>query len=89
MGYLYLFIALLGGATKGFCGKKTSKYTQNLSSAVLVNFIRMILCVIISTDIIAFSGGDFSTTPKTLGICVLSGIFMSSFVVSLAVSCER
>ena len=82
MGYLYLFIALLGGATKGFCGKKTSKYTQNLSSAVLVNFVRMILCVIISAVIIAFSGTAFSVTAKTLGICVLSGIFMSSFVVS-------
>ena len=35
MGYLFLMIALLAGATKGYCGKKTSGYTDNFGDAVL------------------------------------------------------
>ena len=47
MGYLFLLIALLAGVTKGYCGKKTSGYTNSLRDATLANIIRMMLCILI------------------------------------------
>ena len=47
MGYLFLAIALLAGATKGYCGKMTSGYVNEYKDAMLANTIRMVFCVLI------------------------------------------
>ena len=44
MGYLFLSISLLAGATKGYCGKKMGDFAANVQSAALLNLVRMILC---------------------------------------------
>jgi hypothetical protein len=47
IGYLFLGIALIAGATKGYCGKKISGKITSLSDSVLANTGRMLLCIII------------------------------------------
>ncbi|MBR5499995.1 MAG: DMT family transporter [Clostridia bacterium] len=91
MGYLFLMIALLAGATKGYCGKKTSGYTDNFGDAVLANEIRMVLCIIIGF-LIVLASGDLSTlipSVKMLGISALSGIFTAIFVVTWLISVKK
>ncbi len=47
MGYFYLAISVLCGNIKGFCGKKTSGLTEEMSDAVRFNLVRMMFCIII------------------------------------------
>ena len=53
MGCLFFSFALLCGATKGFCGKKLSGYADNTKSAVLLNFVRMLLCIDFSFAVVS------------------------------------
>ena len=88
MGYLFLLIALLAGVTKGYCGKKTSGYTNNFSDAILANTIRMLLCMVIGFIIILAGEGFSSLKPDLdmLLISLLSGISTAVFVVSWLIS---
>lgn len=91
MGYIFLFIALIAGTVKGYCGKKTSGYTNTCESAVFANFIRMILCVIIGVFVVIISGNiSFIKLDTTcLLISLLSGISTSVFVVSWLLSVRK
>lgn len=84
MGYLLLSVALLCGATKGFCGKKISGYAENTVSSVLLNLIRMLICIVFSLLLIFIlgDGGSFSVEPRLLLISAVSGIGTACFVVS-------
>lgn len=84
MGYLFLSISLLAGATKGYCGKKVGNFAVNTQSAVLLNLFRMILCVVFGIVlVIGYNHISFLTpSPKVLFISSLSGISTSVFVVS-------
>lgn len=90
MGYLFLFIALLAGSTKGYCGKKTSGYTTGFSGAILTNVVRMILCCIIGFVLILVGGelGALVLTRDMLVISAVSGISTAVFVVTWLV-CAR
>ncbi len=91
MGYLFLFIALFAGATKGYCGKKTSGYTNNFGDAILANTIRMILCTVIGFVIILASEGLSALIPsmEMIFISALSGISTAIFVVSWLISVKK
>lgn len=91
MGYLFLFVALFAGATKGYCGKKTSGYTNNFSDAIFANIIRMILCVAIGLVIILTSEDISALKPsiEMILISALSGIFTAIFVVSWLISVKK
>lgn len=84
MGYLFLSIALFSGAVKGFSGKKISGYAANTKSAVLLNMIRMLLCVVFSFFVILITRdiASFTLAPKVLLISAVSGISTAFFVVS-------
>lgn len=56
MGYLFLALALLAGSTKGYCGKKTSGFVREYKDAMFTNFVRMVLCILISFLLLALSG---------------------------------
>lgn len=90
MGYLFLSFALICGAVKGFCGKKISGYAENIKSAVFLNLIRMLLCIVFGFVIIVFSAdiACFSFDINIILISAMSGIGTAFFVVSwlLAVS---
>lgn len=91
MGYLFLSLALFAGAAKGYCGKKTSGYTNNFSDAILANTIRMILCIVIGFVIILISGDLSALIPSVEMICIsaLSGVFTAIFVVSWLISVKK
>lgn len=84
MGYLFLSIALLSGATKGFCAKKISGYAENTKSAVLLNGLRMCLCVVLSFFVLVFTSDIKYLTldPIIVLISAFSGVSTSFFVVS-------
>lgn len=91
MGYVFLLIALAAGATKGYCGKKTSGYVNETKDAMLANSIRMILCTIIGVLTIAFTSGieSLRTSRTVLLISLLSGAANSAFVVLWLLSVKR
>ena len=84
MGYLFCFIALFAGATKGYCGKKMSSVATNTTGAALLNLIRMALCVVLGVLLIVVQSHIefFTFSPKVMWISALSGITTSVFVVT-------
>lgn len=83
MGYLYLFLALTFGIIKAYCGKRSSKAASCTYNAILINSVRMILCVLIG-GIIVMLGGVPSlalTTPKVILIALLCGLSTAGFTV--------
>ncbi len=84
MGYLFASLAVVNGAIKGFCGKKTSSFTNHIGDALLFNAIRMAFCVVIGLLISLLSGGIDSLMIHTDDIfsILTCGVFSSVFVVS-------
>lgn len=84
MGYLYLSFSLLAGAAKGYCGKKITSYTKGYKDTMLVNIIRMLLCVAIGTALLFLSGNQkyiIAVKHTTLMISAISGFSTAMFVV--------
>ena len=88
MAYLYLCIALLSGATKGYCGKRTSGRITGWRDTMLANFLRMLLCIGIGLGMVLLGGEADGLLPggKALAIYALSGISTSVFVVTWLVA---
>lgn len=82
MGYLFLAIALLMGATKGYCGKRMGAYARDARSAVLLNLMRMALCVAFGLAMVLFLDEPLRLSSALLGISLLSGVSTAVFVVS-------
>ena len=72
-GYLLLALSLIAGATKGFCGKKISTYTNDLFSALKANLLRMLICVVL----------EIVQIMMTYGISMLMNI--KGFVLNMTV----
>lgn len=90
MGYLFLGISLLAGATKGFCGKKISGKVESMKSTFYVNIIRMILCAFIGFWVVAAEGLPLlKIDGSTLIITALSGVSTSVFVASWITSVKK
>ena len=91
MGYFFLALSNLAGATKGFCGKKTSGAVTEYKDAVLVNLLRMVLCIVIGFALLAFQGDLSLLRPDapTLLISALSGVANSLFVVLWLLSVRK
>ncbi len=84
IGYLYLLLVVFTGLTKGFCGKKTSEYTNEFTNASFANSVRMVLCAIISFIAILIFENVSSLNLSLNGflVSVLSGVLTSIFVVT-------
>ena len=91
MGYVFLFAALISGITKGYCGKKTSGYVNEYKDAMLFNSIRMAICVLIGTVMLAATGkiNFLHTNITVLLVTLLSGFANSAFVVLWLVSAKK
>ncbi len=91
MGYLLLAFSLLTGATKGYCGKKTSGYTARMFDAVCANLLRMLLCIIIGFALLVVTGAmpALAVDGRVLAISLLSGVSTSVFVVSWLFAVQR
>jgi len=84
MGYVFLSVSLFFGALKGFCGKKLGAFADGVKSAVFLNLVRMVLCLILGAAIVLFTGNTSAVivSPSALFISALSGISTAFFVVS-------
>lgn len=91
MGYLFLALALLAGSTKGYCGKKTSGFVKEYKDAMFTNFVRMVLCILISFLLLALSGrlSLLAVDLNVLLITLLSGVTTSVFVVAWLLAVRR
>ena len=88
MGYLFLAVALAAGITKGYCGKKTSTAIVTNSDSMIMNVLRMLLCIVIGFFLIAFTErlDVLQIDGTALLICALSGVASAVFVVSWLLS---
>ena len=91
MGYLFVALAVFTGVTKGFCGKKISRFTSRYSQAMLANCVRMTLCIAIGFFVALFESGisSFAVPAKMLLISLLSGLSTAVFVVTWLISARR
>jgi len=92
MGYLFVIMALMVGAAKGFCGKKTSSAITTLSGTLLFNSVRMLICIPIGLAAVFLAAGSLSSLAvdgRTLLISLLSGAATSFFVVSWIAAVRR
>ena len=83
IGYLYLFLALVGGLIKGFAGKKISGSVESWKDCLFVNFLRLLFCTMFSAAFLLFDpDGTFALpTTKELPVYFLSGVCMAAFCV--------
>lgn len=91
MGYLFLSISLLAGATKGYCGKKMGDFAANVQNATLLNLVRMILCTGLGMLVVfAYKHTSYLTLNTTvIAISAISGISTSVFVVIWLISVRK
>ena len=91
MGYLFLCLALAAGTVKGYCGKRTSGFVREYKDAVFTNFLRMMLCVLISFIMLSVQGklSLLKTDINVILISALSGVTTSVFVVAWLMSVRR
>lgn len=91
MGYLFISVALISGAVKGYCGKRTSGFVTQYKDAMFINMVRMLFCIVIGFLMLA-AGGSIALLKvdwKTLCITALSGVTTSVFVVCWLISVKR
>lgn len=91
MGYVFLASALVAGSVKGYCGKKTSGFVAEYKDAMLTNFIRMVMCIIIGFLMLVFSSSVslLAVDVSVLLITLLSGVTTSVFVVAWLICVRR
>lgn len=82
VGYLFLFIAVLTGVAKGYCGKKTSEYISSITDCLIMQSSRLILCVIIGLCLFLFSGTQTNIDSTILLISIFNGIANAAFLLS-------
>ena len=88
VGYIFLAIALICGITKGYCGKRSGGRLIYSSDALLINILRMSLCILIGFILAALQGklSQLLPTAAVIGIAALSGVSTAAFVVSWLLS---
>lgn len=88
MGYLFLSLALAAGITKGYCGKRTSAAIVSRSDSMIMNLLRMVVCVFIGLFLLLAQGQISELIPDgfMLFVTALSGIASACFVVSWLLS---
>lgn len=91
MGYLFLGAALLCGVTKGYCGKRSSGYVTEFRDSLLINLIRMVLCILFGCVMLGFgqSFSELAIDGTVLLITAISGVTTSVFVITWLLSVRR
>ena len=91
MGYLFLFISLITGATKGLFGKKVSQLVRGTRGAAVTNLIRMILCTLISIFLLLTGIEEASLVPDLPAILIGigAGLFLSMFTITWLLAVQK
>ena len=84
MGYLFIFIALISGTAKGYCGKKISNSITTEKQSIFINAVRMIFCLLISFVILLpeIISGSFVLDVEAIAYGTMAGITLSAFLVT-------
>lgn len=82
IGYSFLFLAVLTGVAKGYCGKKTSQYVNGITDGLILQAIRLAFCVIIGVCLFAFSSNTSQIDSKIILISLLNGVANAAFLIS-------
>lgn len=90
-GYLFVCGALLAGAVKGYCGKKTSGVLVETKDAIFANLVRMLFCIAIGALMVTIYGAweRGAWNVPTLLISALSGFATATFTVTWLLSVKR
>ncbi len=88
MGYLFLGLALLCGAVKGYCGKKTSGFLTKPTDSVLISLLRMSICIFIgiAAVLVDKEAAAFALPPVPLLISLAAGVTSALFVITWILS---
>lgn len=91
MGYLFAICALLCGAAKGFCGKKTSALVTTSRDALSFNLVRMLLCAFIGFLFVCAKQGVPTALPNGafLWTAIFGGVSNALFVASWLLAVRR
>ncbi len=81
-GYIFLFLTVLIGVSKGYCGKKTSEYVNGITDGLILQATRLILCVIIGVCLFCFSDTTSQLNGGIFLISLLNGIANAAFLLS-------
>ncbi len=74
MVYLFVILAILCLAVKGFCGKKISIYAEKISYAFLLNLVRMLLCIVVGLIVLLIEAkGKITGIDWRLALIALTG----------------
>ncbi len=87
MGYLFLAIALLCGAIKGYCGKKTSGMMKRPSDSFIISLVRMIFCIGIGIITVLLDKDASLALPlPALLVSLAAGVTSAVFVITWILS---
>lgn len=80
---LFLFLSVLCGTIKGYCGKKISVYGDTASACVRMQLIRLLICCVVGGAmlLVRMPGTLFADTGE-LFVDLLSGVSTAIFVIS-------
>ena len=83
MAYVFVLIALICLAVKGYCGKKVGTWMRHSGDAVLFNLLRMIFCAVIGLGLVLIAGewGFLAVDGGMLAICFFAGAANATFLV--------
>ncbi|MBR5472551.1 MAG: EamA family transporter [Clostridia bacterium] len=82
IGYLFLFTNVLVGVSKGYCGKKSSEHINGITDGLLLQSIRVLLCVVIGGILFFISGEGLEVDKTILIISALNGLANAAFLLS-------
>ena len=91
MVYLLSAVALLCLTVKGYCGKKTGTYVNDVGVSFLFNLTRMIFCVLIGLAVVFFdcSFSALSVDAPMIVICLLAGVSNAAFLVGWLLAIQK
>lgn len=74
MGYLALFISVVGNALKGYSSKAVSRHLSSPRQNMLINLIRGVLCALLSVLLILIGGQGLHALGTSAGTMVLFAV---------------
>lgn len=81
-GYIFLFTTVLIGVSKGYCGKKTSDIITSITDGLILQSVRVLLCVVIGGLLFLLTGDTAQIDQIILLISFLSGASNAIFLLS-------
>ena len=82
IGYIFLFLTVLIGVSKGYCGKKTSEYVNGITDGLILQATRLVLCVFIGVIMLVFTNDIPRLDGPIILISSLNGLANATFLLS-------